>query len=59
MEEGTLRLSNLKADVGAELWLMQSSLDEVNCRHFQDKAIIAASYVKRCVRETLLSPAIV
>lgn len=30
MEEGTLRLSNLKADVGAELWLMQSSLDEVS-----------------------------
>lgn len=29
MDEGTLRLSNLKADVGAELWLMQSSLDEV------------------------------
>ena len=29
MEEGTLRLSNLKADVGAELWLMKSSLDEV------------------------------
>eukprot|EP00904_Undaria_pinnatifida_P012114 jgi/Undpi1/8032/HiC_scaffold_24.g10504.m1 len=29
MGEGTLRLSNLKADVGAELWLMKSSLDEV------------------------------
>eukprot|EP00752_Nemacystus_decipiens_P011839 g10501.t1 len=29
MEEGTLRLSNLKADVGAELWLMKSSLEEV------------------------------
>ena len=30
MGEGTLRLSNLKADVGAELWLMKSSLDEVS-----------------------------
>ncbi len=34
MGEGTLRLSNLKADVGAELWLMQSSLDEVRNSHY-------------------------
>lgn len=29
MGEGTLRLSNLKAEVGAELWLMKSALEEV------------------------------
>lgn len=30
--EGTLRLSNMKADIGSELWLMQSSLDEARRR---------------------------
>lgn len=39
MDEGTLRLSNLKADVGAELWLMQSSLEEVR-RQYMSRTTI-------------------
>ena len=42
MDEGTVRLSEEKANVGADLWLMKSSLDEV-----KKVAVVSVIFLER------------